>query len=241
VPENAEKSERDHLNETRARLLAAALPHVPFDGWSAATLEAAMADAGLEAGLARLALPRGVVDLALEHHRQGDEEMQRRAAELDLSALRYSARVAALVRLRLEVAGGREVVRRGVTFFALPAHAADGAAAIWRTADRIWETLGDSSRDINWYSKRMILSGVYSSTLLYWLGDDSPGHRATWEFLDRRIEEVMTFERLKGRLRDSPLCRGLMRGPGRLLERVRAPAGGRHDLPGTLAAGEGRE
>ena len=232
MPETRQKSEHDHLEEARARLLEAALPHVPFDGWSDATLRAAIADSGVSADLARLALPRGPLDLARTHHRRGDALMLGRLNAENLSALRYSEKVAAMVRLRLEVEPDREVVRRGATFFALPAHAAEGAALIWQTADLIWNALGDSSRDINWYSKRAILSGVYSATLLFWLGDESEGQQATWDFLDRRIKEVMRFERFKGAMRRNALFKGLMRGPGRVLEKVRAPGDGRSDLPG---------
>jgi hypothetical protein len=81
------------------------------------------------------------------------------------------------VKLRLDlVEPHKEAVRRGATLFALPIHAADGARALWETADAIWTALGDTSDDLNWYSKRAILSGVYSSTVLYWLGDQSAEH-----------------------------------------------------------------
>lgn len=228
------KTEADHLADTRARLIAAALAHVPFDGWSDATFAAAVADSGVDQGLAKLACPRGVLDLALAQHAAGDAALAAEGAGVKASPLRYSEKVARLVRLRIEGAD-REVVRRGVTFFALPAHAADGAAAIWRTADLIWRLLGDTSDDFNWYSKRTILSAVYSSTLLYWLGDDSEGQADTWAFLDRRIGDVMQFEKAKAGFTRSPLGRVLQRGPGRVLERLRAPmAGGNPDLPGHL-------
>jgi ubiquinone biosynthesis protein COQ9 len=73
--------------------------------------------------------------------------------------------------------------------------------------------LGDTSTDFNWYTKRATLSGVYGSTVLFWLGDDSPGHAATWEFLDRRIADVMQIEKFKAALRDNPLSRALRSGP----------------------------
>jgi ubiquinone biosynthesis protein COQ9 len=233
VPHKPQKTEEDHLSGARERLLAAILVNVPFDGWSAQSFDVALADSGVEAGLARLACPRGALDLALAYHRAGDEEMLARMASAQLGAMRYSARVAAGVRFRLEAAEDKEIVRRGLTFFAMPAHVSDGAAAIWGTCDKIWTALGDSSRDVNWYSKRAILSGVYSSTLLFWLGDESEDHQATWAFLDRRIENVMQFEKLKGSLRNNPLVQGFMRGPGRILDRIEAPqARVRDDLPG---------
>jgi len=213
-------------------LLDAALPHVAFDGWTDATFRAAVADAGLDPALARAACPRGGVDLALAMHRRGDAAMVTRLEGEDLSALRFRDRVATAVRYRLEAVYDKEAVRRATTLFALPQHAADGAKAVWATADLIWRVLGDHSDDINWYTKRMSLSAVYSATLLYWLGDDSPGHERTWEFLDRRIDDVMQVEKIKAQVRDNPILKPLLAGPERLFSRVRPPRAVRTDLPG---------
>lgn len=210
--------------DDRAALLKAALPHVPFDGWSEATLRAAADDLGLTTAEVRAICPRGAIDLASEFHRQGDAAMVARLAAADLGAMRIRERVAFAVRARIEAIGDREVARRSSTFFALPQHAAEGTRLIWNTADAIWTALGDPSDDINWYTKRATLSGVYGSTFLYWLGDTSEGAAATWAFLDRRVEDVMSFEKFKAGLRDNALLSRLMAGPNRVLSRVRAPS-----------------
>ncbi|MDF1855149.1 COQ9 family protein [Pseudooceanicola sp.] len=212
-------------------LLDAALSHVPFDGWCDATFQAAAADAGVDPGLARALFPRGAVDLALAFHARGDAVMLARLAERDLADLRFRDRVALAVRLRLEAVEDKELVRRGMTLFAMPQHAGDGARAVWGTVDTIWTALGDSSDDVNWYTKRASLSGVYGSVLLYWLGDDSPGHQATWEFLDRRINDVMQIEKFKAQLRDNKLAATLLAGPLAVLGQIRAPRG-KGGLPG---------
>lgn len=209
-------------NDTKDRVLEAALAHVPFDGWSDRTLRAAAAEAGAEPGLVRALFPRGGVDLALAYHARGDDRMIARLGEMDLSALRFRDRIAAAVRARLEVAD-QELVRRGTTLFSLPMHSADGARAIWGTADRIWTALGDSSQDLNWYTKRATLSAVYASTVLYWLGDTSPDHQATWEFLDRRLDNVMQVEKLKATMRENPLGKAVMAGSGKVFSTLRAP------------------
>lgn len=224
--------DRDTSPENAAdRVLDAAMIHVPFEGWSDATLRAAAGDSGVDLGLARALFPRGGVDLALAFHRRGDQMMGDRLAQTDLAAMRYRERVNTAIRTRLEVVDDPEVVRRGTTLFALPSHAADGARAIWGTADAIWSALGDSSTDINWYTKRATLSGVYSATVLYWLGDDSPGHSATWDFLDRRIEDVMRIEKVKARLRENPVSKALLAGPMKMLGKIRMPQAPA-DLPG---------
>lgn len=212
--------------DAKNAVLDAALAHVAFDGWSETTLRAATADAGVAPGLARALFPRGAVDLALAYHQKGDREMADRAAMADLGALRYSERVAALIRYRLEVAD-KEAVRRGSTLFALPQHAGDGARAIWGTADAIWTALGDTSDDINWYTKRVTLSGVYGATVLYWLGDDSVEHQATWDFLARRIEGVMQIEKTKAKLAGNPLVKAAIAPFGW----IKAPKP-RDDMPG---------
>lgn len=213
-------------------LLDAVVTHVPFDGWSDDALKAACADLDMPLDEARSHFPRGGVDMAFAYHKRGDALMAERLAGEDPGEMRYRDRIAHAVRVRLEVAD-KELVRRGMALFALPQHAADGSRAIWETSGLIWETLGDTSDDVNWYTKRATLSAVYSSTVLYWLGDESEGQEATWAFLDRRIENVMSFEKFKGKMRGTPLHKAFMAGPGKLLDKVRAPGAARGDYPGS--------
>ena len=229
---DAEPTAADARTGPEDALLDAALMHVPFDGWTETAFRAAITDSGIDPTVARGLFPRGAVDLAVAYHRRGDDLMAARLAQSDLTGMRYSDRVAFAIRTRIEVADDREVVRRGTTLFALPMHAADGAQLLWGTADRIWTVMGDSSRDLNWYTKRATLSGVFSSTVLYWLGDESHESDATWAFLDRRIGDVMRFEKVKSDVRANPLGRRLMAGPDWLASQVRAPERRDPGLPG---------
>lgn len=218
------RTEDMHIGEARERLIAAALPHVPFDGWSKAALDAAIAETGVDPGLARLAFPRGGIDLAAAWHRQCDRVLAERLADAGLPGMKVRERVTLAVRTRLDLMdGNREAVRRSAAMFALPMHAAEGAKLIWETSDAIWRALGDPSEDYNWYTKRLILASVYASVVLYWLGDESAGHARTLDFLDRRIEDVMRFEKTKAQLSGNPLVKAAMWGPSKLLGLVRAP------------------
>lgn len=218
--------------DTTDQVLDAALAHVPFDGWSEATFRAAIAESGAPPALARALFPRGAVDLALAWHDRGDAAMVARLESADLADMRFRDRIATAIRYRIEAIGDKEVVRRGATLFALPQHAGDGARAVWRTCDLIWTTLGDTSDDVNWYTKRATLSGVYSGVLLFWLGDTSDDSNATWEFLDRRIDEVMRIEKLKAQVQDSPLLKPFLAVPNWFLGQIRPPRS-RDDLPGS--------
>ena len=213
-------------------LLDKALDHVAFDGWTETTFKAAAADAGLTFEEALAIAPRGALDLAVALHRRGDGRMVEEAEKLDLSSLKYSERVAELLKLRIRVMPDREAVRRATTLFALPTHAPEGAKLIWETADHVWNILGDTSTDGNWYSKRATLSAVWASVVLFWLGDDSADTLKTDEFIDRRIENVMQIEKMKGQLRENPLTKPLMDLQESFLSRMRPPRAASDDLPG---------
>ncbi|MEM1385411.1 MAG: COQ9 family protein [Pseudomonadota bacterium] len=214
----------DHLSSARQRLIEAALPHVVFDGWSRASLSQAVQETGIDQATADLAFPRGGVDMAIGFHRMMDDAL---VAELDgaeLARMRIRERITHAVRRRIElIAPHREAVRRAATLLALPIYTPLGMRAIWDTADRIWTACGDTATDYNWYTKRAILTSVYSATVLYWLGDDSSESAASWSFLDRRIEDVMQFEKTKAAVEKNPLARAALWGPMQVLGMVRAP------------------
>jgi len=73
---------------------------------------------------------------------------------------------------------------------------------LYGTADHIWRSIGDRSTDFNFYTKRALLSGIYLPTLLFWLEDQSEDFRDTSAFIDRRIENIMHIQKLRGTLKD---------------------------------------
>ena len=211
------------MDPQKLALLEAALNHVPFDGWSKQTFDAAVTETEMNPVHAATLCPRGAVDLAIAYHLQGDAAMIAALDAADMTDLRFRDKVALAIRLRLDAVPDKEAVRRGSTLFALPHMAPDGAKLIWGTADAIWTALGDTSRDVNWYTKRATLSGVYASVVLFWLGDDSIDAQATHDFIDRRIDNVMQFEKVKAGVRDNPAFKPITGPFVRMLSAIKAP------------------
>ncbi len=180
------------IESTRRRLLDATLNHVPFDGWTMTALQRAAADLGLDAATAVNAFPGGAAELIAFHSAEADRQMLDALQPLDLPGMRVRDRIAAAVRLRLEQnTAHREAIRRALAFLALPQNGPLGLKCLYRTVDAMWYAAGDTSTDYNFYTKRLLLSGVYSSTLLFWLNDESEDFAETWAFLSRRIDEVL--------------------------------------------------
>ena len=220
-------------NPRALSLLDAILPHVAFDGWNETAFRAAAEDMDIPLAEANVICPRGAVDLAILFHTQGDAAMVEALKAADLNDMRFRDKVAHAIRLRLDMVDDKEAVRRGTVLFALPHMAPEGSKLIWGTADAIWTALGDTSDDVNWYTKRATLSGVYGSVVLYWLGDDSMDGQVTTDFIDRRIDNVMQFETFKAALNKNPLTKPFATALGQLTSRMKAPAPTPSDLPGS--------
>lgn len=188
-------------DETRDRLLAAALDHVPFDGWGDKALMTAAEEIGIGADAARRAFPRGASSLIEYHSAWADQRMLDNLDEAALKDLGVRQRVSKAVRSRLEQNdSSREAIRAAVGYLAMPQNGLLSLKCLYRTVDAVWFAIGDKSLDFNFYSKRAILAGAYSATLLYWLDDQSEDHADSWAFLDRRLNDVVRIGRASGNL-----------------------------------------
>lgn len=186
----------------RLEIVEAALPHVAFDGWTVRAMRRGAADIGQDRAAADRAFPYGAADMVAAFSGLVDRRMAAALETRGLSGMKVRERIATGVRVRLEIyAPHREAVRRGLAVLALPQNAATALRCLYDTVDAIWRAAGDDATDYNFYSKRILLAGVYGSTVLYWLDDRSDGFADSWAFLDRRIAEVMRIPRLTGRFK----------------------------------------
>jgi ubiquinone biosynthesis protein COQ9 len=186
------------------RLLDAALPRIAFEGWTEHALERAATEAGLAAADVRRAFPSGILEALNYFTQRADRQMRDLLTrDYNLPSMKVRERIATAVMVRLrQQLPQREAVRRGRAFYALPWNAPSGIRALYRTMDEIWHLAGDTATDWNHYSKRLILSQVYLTTFDVWLEDATPDLSETEEFLRRRIDNVMQFEKFKAKAKN---------------------------------------
>jgi len=192
------------LERLRRSLALAVGENAVFDGWTRAAVDSAAAQLGVDPIKARLAMPKtqaGMIDLYIQ---EVDRALEAWFTPERLTGMKVREKIRSLVWRRLEIMGpAREAVRRGLATLARPQNLPLALRTSWRSADVMWRIAGDTSTDFNHYTKRVTLGGVYGSTLLAWLDDQSEGWSETAAFLDRRIDDVMRFETFKARWRGS--------------------------------------
>jgi ubiquinone biosynthesis protein COQ9 len=175
-----------------------------FDGWSRAAVDAAAQQLGIDPVQARLAIPKRQAEMIDLYIQEVDRALEAYFTPGRLAGMKIREKIRALVWRRLEIMGpAREAVRRALAILAMPQNVPLALKMSWRTADLMWRIAGDTSTDFNHYTKRMTLGAVYGSTLLVWLDDQSEGWQDTAAFLERRIDDVMKFEKFKAEWRGS--------------------------------------
>ena len=210
------------LDELRIALAPAIADAAVFDGWTALAVINAAASEGVDPEVAKFAFKGGAMVLISAWIAAIDEAMAEALPTETLAGMKIRERIRRLVQFRLDaVAGQQEALRRALAIMAMPQNAAQALKLGWSSADAMWRLAGDIATDYNHYTKRMTLGALYASTLAVFAQDDSEGFADTRAFLERRIENVMQFEKVKAQFLKPDAERF---SPARLLGRLRYPA-----------------
>ena len=188
------------LDELRLVMAPAIADAAVFDGWGDDALVMAAEQLGADVDVARLAFKDGAMDMIGAWIEAVDLAMVDAFPEDVVEQMKIRDRITALVQFRLDaVAGQEEAVRRATAIMAMPQNIARAARRSWRSANLMWRVAGDTATDYNHYTKRAILASIYGATLSVFVNDESEGKAETRAFLDRRIEGVMQFEKVKSK------------------------------------------
>ena len=182
----------------RDAAIDAMLPHVAFDGWTLRSLRHGLTDIGQSPDDAEMLFPGGGAEMVEAFCDLADRRMEEDAASIAETTLPGRVRAVIAGRLRRH-AQHKDAIRRGIAVFALPRNARLAATCTARTGDAVWHAAGDESADFSWYTKRLMLTVVYSATLLFWLRDTSEDDADTLAFLDRRLAGIGRTHRMRQR------------------------------------------
>tara|TARA_Y100001970_G_scaffold237794_1_gene298503 strand:- start:706 stop:1359 length:654 start_codon:yes stop_codon:yes gene_type:complete len=192
------EKEEEYLRQfdrVKIDILYKLIDHTPFTGWSNETLKFCLDEAGILDSLEEL-FSNGIDDLTDLYISIADKKLEYDVKELDLNSKSIRERIKILLNLRLDFfESEKQVIKQIIGSDLITGPRLRSINRIGKSVDLIWRLAGDKSLDYNFYTKRIILSGVYVSTILFWLDVDSRDDVS--HFIDRRISNVMQIEKIK--------------------------------------------
>ncbi len=193
-------------NQIKIDLIRAMLPHVPFDGWTWQAMEQGAVDIGFEkkkTSYLRIKIfkdlfKNGSIDFIDIFSEIIDIEVKENYNLIEPKPDRVPEKIKKIIMIRLNLCQKyKEAVRSSITLTAIPLNAKRSLNMLYRTCNSIWRIAGDKSTDFSFYTKRISLATVYTSTLLFWLNDKSNNNVETEFFLDRRLKDISKISTFK--------------------------------------------
>ena len=177
--------------EIKDEIIINALKNINFDGWSKKSLLTGFNSQNNGEEMYDKLFPNGIIDTVIHFADIADRKMLKNNFEEDFKDQRIPKKIKSLLMSRFKFLNPyKEAVRRSVAILALPNNSKFALKSLYNTTDKIWGATGDQSTDISFYTKRASLAGVYSSTLMFWLGSTDPDLKKVDEFIDRRLANI---------------------------------------------------
>ncbi len=187
-------------------LIRAMLTHVPFDGWTWEAMEQGAIDISFEkkkTSSSRIEIfkdlfKNGSIDFIDVFSEMIDLEVKQNYDLIDPKPERVPEKIKKIIMIRLKLCQKyKEAVRSSIALTAIPTNAKTSIKILYRTCNSIWRISGDKSTDFSFYTRRISLATVYTSTLLFWLNDKSNDNVETEYFLDRRLKDISKISSFK--------------------------------------------
>tara|TARA_B100000575_G_scaffold239680_1_gene202283 strand:- start:482 stop:1222 length:741 start_codon:yes stop_codon:yes gene_type:complete len=200
------KTKSLYNKQTKIDLIKAMLIHVPFDGWTWKAMEQGATDIGFErkkASSLRTSIfkdlfKNGPIDFIDIFSEIIDLEVKENFELIEHKPESIPEKIKKIIMIRLNLClKYKEAIRSSISLTAIPGNAKTSINILYRTCNSIWKVAGDKSTDLSFYTRRITLAAVYSSTLLFWLNDKSNDNVETELFLDRRLKDINNISRFK--------------------------------------------
>ena len=193
------KTKKLDNRQIKIDLIRAMLTHVPFDGWTWEAMEQGAIDISFEKkkpSSLRIEIFKGLfkngsIDFIDVFSEMIDLEVKQNYDLIDPKPTRVPEKIKKIIMIRLNLCQKyKEAVRSSIALTAIPTNAKTSINILYRTCNSIWRMAGDKSTDFSFYTRRISLATVYTSTLLFWLNDKSNDNVETEFFLDRRLRDI---------------------------------------------------
>ena len=155
---------------------------------------------GLNINEIELLFPEGNIDLIKFTLEQLNKELEEYCKKIDLIRLPVHKRIKKVLLSKISLMNKNKLFYRTIFLnLLIPKKNFSLSNQLYNSVDQIWFIAGDSSTDFNFYTKRLILSGIYSRVILFFFNNNN--QEELENILDESLKRVSKIPEIKSKLK----------------------------------------
>ena len=145
---------------------------------------------GLDYHTSDLMFEQGFAEILTHYNDLNNQKLLESLNNLDLSASGFRDKISIAIFLKL-TSQNKDFLKKVSSFYLKPSNIKLGMDHAWANVDFIWSWAGDKSIDYNFYSKRIILEGIYLYCLRFYIKDTSENNIDTKHFVHNSVHKTV--------------------------------------------------
>ena len=194
------KSQNNYLLKKRLEVLKCAKIFVLEKGLTKNSLENISKRYGLDINETELLFPEGNIDFIKFTLEQLNHDLEEYCKKIDLIRLPVHKRIRKVLLSKISLMNKNKLFYRSIFLnLLIPKKNFSLSNQLYKSVDQIWFIAGDSSTDFNFYTKRLILSGIYSRVILFFFNNKD--QEELENILDESLKRVSKIPEIKSKLK----------------------------------------
>ena len=194
------KSQNNYLLKKRSEVLKFAKIFISEKGLTQHSLENISKSYSLDINQTELLFPEGNIDLIKFTLEQLNNELEEYCKKIDLIRLPVHKRIKKVLLAKIALMNKNKLFYRSIFLnLLIPKKNFSISSQLYYSVDQIWFIAGDSSTDFNFYTKRLILSVIYSRIMLFFFNNNS--QEELENILDESLQTVSKIPEIKSKLK----------------------------------------
>ena len=193
------KTQSKYLNNKRLKILKLAKLIIAEEGLNSDTFQTIASKHNLNINEINLLFPDGNKDLINYSLEQLSIDLNEYCKSIDLIRLPVHKRVRKILLSKIEIMNKeKKFYKKMFLSSLLPNKTVSLSKQLYKSIDQIWYLAGDTSVDFNFYTKRLILAGIYSRVILFFFNNNS--QKELESLLDLNLKRVAKIPELKSKI-----------------------------------------
>ena len=194
------KNQNNYLLKKRQVVLRFAKEFVSENGLTKNCLENISKKYGLNTDETDLLFPQGNIDLIKFALEQLNNDLEVYCRQIDLIRLPIHKRIRKVLLSKISLMNKDKLFYRSIFLnLLIPKKNFSLSSQLYNSVDQLWFIAGDSSTDFNFYTKRLILSGIYSRVMLFFFNNNN--QEELENILDESLKRVSKIPEIKSKLK----------------------------------------